>query len=244
LGITDASPEERLVLPGTCSSDSNFKNQEVHHNGSHDKLLVPEQKNLSSNSISTDNNMEIHSHKHIALCEEVIPTGTNWKSEVKQNYSREEIIRLSSMYGHRPTMMQLDRFNKLVAYLNPTVKILSFIDLNMHSWRPFEEKQSKLKEKLVTLRSPVCLSAYVWHYNSCMAFLCLTVHYIDDEWEQQQKIIRFCHVGPSCNAKELSNVKFTAIEEWHLGGKLFSIILDDAFIDDTVASEVKTRLQK
>jgi hypothetical protein len=77
-----------------------------------------------------------------------------------------------------------------------------------------------------------------------MAFLCLTVHYIDDGWEQQQKIIRFHHVGPSCNAKELSNVIFTAVEEWRLGGKLFSIILDDAFTDDTVTSEVKAHPQK
>lgn len=245
LGITDASPEERLVLPGTCPSDSNFKYQEVDHNGSHDEFVVPDQKNPASHSISADKNTEIQSHKEIALSEQVIPTGANWKNqEVKHNYSREEIIRVSSMYGHHPTMMELDRFKKLVAYLNPTVKIPSFIDLNVHSWKSFEEEESKLKEKLVTLRSRVCLSAYVWHYNPCLAFLCLSVHYIDDEWKQQQKIIRFRHVDPSCNAKELSNVIFVAIEEWHLGGKVFSIILDDAFIDDTVASEVKTSLQK
>uniref|UniRef100_K3ZZH2 BED-type domain-containing protein n=1 Tax=Setaria italica TaxID=4555 RepID=K3ZZH2_SETIT len=210
--------------------------------------LLRHQANCSTRtqkSISADKNTEIQSHKEIALSEQVIPTGANWKNqEVKHNYSREEIIRVSSMYGHHPTMMELDRFKKLVAYLNPTVKIPSFIDLNVHSWKSFEEEESKLKEKLVTLRSRVCLSAYVWHYNPCLAFLCLSVHYIDDEWKQQQKIIRFRHVDPSCNAKELSNVIFVAIEEWHLGGKVFSIILDDAFIDDTVASEVKTSLQK
>ncbi|CAN6166832.1 unnamed protein product [Urochloa humidicola] len=243
LGTTDAFPEQRLASPGT--DDANTMNQEVDQNGSYDRFMVPEQKNLASRSTSTDKNMENQAHREVASCEPVIPTGTNWKNrEVKQNYSCEEIIRVLPMHGHHPTMMELDRFKKLVAYLNPMVKMPSFIDLNINSWKLFQEEESKLKDKLVTLRSRVCLSAYVWHYNPRSSFLCLSVHYIDNEWEKQHKIIRFRAVGPSCSAKELSGIIFRAIEEWRLGGKIFSIILDDAFIDETVASDVKDRLQK
>jgi hypothetical protein len=31
-----------------------------------------------------------------------------------------------------------------------------------------------------------------------------------------------------------------AIEDWGLDDKVFSIILDDAFVDDSVASKIKT----
>jgi hypothetical protein len=51
-------------------------------------------------------------------------------------------------------------------------------------------------------------------------------------------------VDPSCDAKECSNVILGAIREWDLHDKVFSIIMDDAFIDDSVASNVKTSLQK
>ncbi|CAL5081280.1 unnamed protein product [Urochloa decumbens] len=245
LGITDAFPAQRLAWPGACTNDKNTKNQEVGQNGSHDKFVVHEQKNLASHSIPADKSMENEAHGGIALSEQVIPTGTNGKNqEVKQNHSHEEIVRALSMHGHHPSMIGLDRFKELVAYLNPMVKTPSFFDLTVDSWKLFQEEESKLKKKLVALRNRVCLSAYVWHCNPRLAFLCLSVHYIDDEWEKQQKIIRFRAVDPSCNAKELSNIMLKAIEEWHLGGKVFSIILDDAFIDDTVALNVKASLQK
>jgi hypothetical protein len=186
--------------------------------------------------------MENQAHGGTALSEQVIPTGTN--QEVKHDRSHEEFVRVLSMHGHHPSMIELGRFKKLVAYLNPMVKMPSFVDLTIDTWELFKEEESKLKEKIVALRSRVCLSAYVWHYNPRLAFLCLSVHYIDDEWEKQQKIIRFCSVHPSCSAKELSNIMLKAIEEWRLGGKVFNIILDDAFIDDTVALNVKTSLQK
>jgi hypothetical protein len=84
----------------------------------------------------------------------------------------------------------------------------------------------------------------VWHYDPHLAFLCLSIHYIDDEWQKQQKIITFSPVDPSCDAKECSNIILGAIREWDLHDKVFSIIMDDAFIDDSVASNVKASLQK
>ncbi|KAM0919897.1 hypothetical protein ACQ4PT_007890 [Festuca glaucescens] len=57
------------------------------------------------------------------------------------------------------------------------------------------------------------------------AFLCLSVHYIDDEWEKQKNIIKFEAVDPSCNAKELSQSILYDIEDWGLCDKIFGIIL-------------------
>jgi hypothetical protein len=64
---------------------------------------------------------------------------TNTKNqEVDQNgshkliFSHEEIVRVLSIHGHNPSMMEQDRFKKLVAYLNPMVKMPSFLYLNTH----------------------------------------------------------------------------------------------------------------
>jgi len=143
-------------------------------------------------------------------------------------------------------MIEQDRFKKLVAYLNPMVKMQSFLYLNTYFLNLCQQEESKLKEKLIALRSRACLSAYMWRYDPRphLAFLCLTVHYIDDKSEKQQKIIRFHAVNPSCNAKELGDIIWASIINWHLGGKIFNIILDDAFIDDTVALDVNASLQK
>src|SRR5688572_1949247 len=103
-------------------------------------------------------------------------------------------------------MVEQDGFRKLVAWLNPMVKMPSHFDLMGNSWKLHDQEQSRLKESLKALRSQVCLSAYMRHYDPRLAFLCLRVHYIDGEWVKQQKIIRFSPVNPSCNADELSDI--------------------------------------
>ncbi|CAN6217521.1 unnamed protein product [Urochloa humidicola] len=164
--------------------------------------------------------------------------------EVDQNRSPKELIEMLAMHGHLPRMVEQDGFRKLVDWLNPMVTMPSRFDLMGNIWKLHDQEQSRLKERLKALRSRVCLSTYMCHYDPCLAFLCLRVHYIDDEWEKQQKIIRFSPINPSCNADELSDIILRAIGIWGLCGKVFSIILDDAFTDDSVASNVKTKLQK
>ncbi|CAL5088519.1 unnamed protein product [Urochloa decumbens] len=82
----------------------------------------------------------------------------------------------------------------------------SRFDLIGNSWKLHDQKQSRLMERLKALRSQVSLSACMCHYDPSLAFLCLRVHYIDDEREKHQKIIRFSPINPSCNADELSDI--------------------------------------
>nr|CAB3453285.1 unnamed protein product [Digitaria exilis] len=236
-GTADAIPEqEELVLPNTCT-ETKRKNREVDQNGSCKKLAAPEQHVASPLS---DNRK---SHRE-TLSPDQKPVHTIQKNEVDHNLYAEELIGILAIHGQSPMMMEQSKFRKLVTGLDPIAKMPSPDVLRWSSWRLFDQEKSKLKEKLIALCSRISLSAYMWHYDLVLAFLCLTVHYVDDEWEKQQKIIRFCPLDPSCNSNELSNIISRAIEERGLDGKVFSILLDDAFVDDSVASNVKARLQK
>jgi hypothetical protein len=222
-GTADAMAGQDLSLLDTLT-DTNRKNQEAIQNGSHEEPTPPEQKDLALPVIST-----YHKKKN---------QGTN------QNISYEELVKKLAMDGHATSMLEQDSFWKLVAHLNPAVKIPSRIDLMRKTFNLFEQEKTKLKEKLAALPCRVCLSADTWLYDPRRLFLCLTVHYIDDEWKKQKNIIKFCDLRPSCSAEELSNTILRAIGEWGLDDKVFSIILDDTFIDDSVASNVKASLQK
>ncbi|KAF8657610.1 hypothetical protein HU200_059757 [Digitaria exilis] len=227
-----------VVMSLVCERERALrKNQEVDQIGSCKKLAAPEQDVASPLS---DNRK---SHRE-TLSPEQKPVHTIQKNEVDHNLYAEELIGILAMHGQSPMMMEQSKFRKLVTWLDPIAKMPSPDVLRWSSWRLFEKEKFKLKEKLIALCSRISLSAYMWHYDSVLAFLCLTVHYVDDEWEKQQKIIIFCPLDPSCNSNELSNIISRAIEEWGLDGKVFSILLDDAFVDDSVASNVKARLQK
>ena len=203
-GTTDAMAGQDLALLDT-PTDTNRKNQEAIQNGSHEEPAAPKQMGIALPGISTDPNKKNQ--------------GTD------QNISYEELVRKLAMDGHATSMVEQDGFWKLVAHLNPAVKIPSRIDLMRKTFNLFEQEKTKLKEKLAALPCQVCLSADTWLYDPRRLFLCLTVHYIDDEWKKQKKIIKFCDVRPS--AEELSNTILRAIGEWGLDDKVFSIILDD-----------------
>ncbi|KAG0543568.1 hypothetical protein BDA96_02G201300 [Sorghum bicolor] len=234
-GTADAVPVQELAFPDAHTNKNN-KNQEVDQNGSHEVLAAPE--------VSTDQHKN-QPHGEIALPEQDFPNDLSQKNQkVYQNCSPEELVRILAIHGHLPRMMEQDGFRKVAACLNPMVNMPSHHDFIGNICDLFQQEKSKLKEKLAALRGRVCLSAYMWHYDPHLAFLCLTIHYIDDEWEKQQKIITFSPMDPSCDAKQYSDIIVGAIREWDLHDKVFSIIVDDVFIDDSVASNIKTSLQK
>ncbi|XBH69859.1 hypothetical protein VPH35_097650 [Triticum aestivum] len=240
-----ALPQEKFPVLIDILIDTNEESQKVDQNLSHGELGTHEQKNLASCDTPTDKDRKNQSHEEPAVPDQDILANMNQKNlKVGQIEPHEELVRIFSVHGYPPSIQIHDRFCKFVASLNPMVKMPAKVDMYRYSRELFDKEKTKLKEKLASLRSRVCLSAYVWHYDLFSAFLCLSVHYIDDEWEKQTHIIRFRSVDPSCNAKQLSQDILNAIGDWGLRYKVFSITLDDAFLDDSVASDLKASLQE
>lgn len=233
------------VLLHILLADTNEEGQKVGQNLSHGELATHERKNLASCDTPTDKDRKNQSHEELTVPDQEIPTDMNQRDpEVGQIEPHEELVRIFSVHGYPPSIKIHDRFTKFVASLNPMVKMPAKVDMYRYSKELFDKEKTKLKEKLAALRSRVCLSAYVWHYDLTSAFLCLSVHYIDDEWEKQSHIIRFHSVDPSCSAKQLSQDILYSIGNWGLRYKVFSITLDEAFLDDSVASDLKASLQE
>ncbi|XP_071676313.1 zinc finger BED domain-containing protein RICESLEEPER 2-like [Lolium perenne] len=237
LGTADAALKKKgLALLG-IPNGMNKKNQEVNPQ---EGLATNEQKKLTSGDTPIDKDQNTKSHEELAVPEQDIPTIL----EADQGKPHEELFRIFSEHGHPPLIRVHDRFTKFVACLDPMVKLPAEFDMYGYSWRLFDKEKAKLKEKFAALSSRVWLSVYVWHYDLHSAFLCLSVHYIDDEWDKRKNIIKFEAVDPSRSAEELSQSILYAIEDWGLCDKIFGIILGDTFMDDSVASDIKARLPK
>uniref|UniRef100_A0A0E0QQT4 BED-type domain-containing protein n=1 Tax=Oryza rufipogon TaxID=4529 RepID=A0A0E0QQT4_ORYRU len=218
----DVMPHKKDPALPNSMNDTNRKSQEVDKSGSREELATPEQKNLTLRHVPTNNNDQSHD-EHPVPEQKNNPTGTNMKNpETDQNGSN-GLIQTMAMCGYLPLMMHNDRFRKCLPCFDSMVNMPANINIYLDFIQLFDKEKAKLKERFAALSSRVCLSAHVWHYVQQLAFLCLSVHYIDEEWERQQKIIRFCHVGPSCDAGELSSVILGAIEKWGLRDKLLQM---------------------
>ncbi|KAK8701308.1 hypothetical protein V6N13_019698 [Hibiscus sabdariffa] len=58
----------------------------------------------------------------------------------------------------------------------------------------FIEERSKLKDIVSKLSSRVCLTTDTWTSGQNLGYMCLTTHFIDDQWTFHKKIINFCPI--------------------------------------------------
>ncbi|MQM07582.1 hypothetical protein Taro_040426, partial [Colocasia esculenta] len=90
---------------------------------------------------------------------------------------------------------------------------------------------AKEKEKVYSLESLHCrvsLTLDMWTSIGNNGYMCLTCHYIDDDWNLKKKVLNFEYVEAPHGHKELTKVLLDKLLEWNIDKKLFSILLDNS----------------
>nr|CAD1823467.1 unnamed protein product [Ananas comosus var. bracteatus] len=106
-----------------------------------------------------------------------------------------------------------------VKNLQPQFKILSYDEVKADCMRIYEIARIRLHEG--------------------EEFLCLTCHYIDDEWKVKKKILNFLHIdAPSMTAEEIGRMVLEKLHEWGINKKLASIVLDNCSNGEAVGKEL------
>ncbi|KAK4389874.1 putative AC transposase [Sesamum angolense] len=104
----------------------------------------------------------------------------------------------------------------------------------------YEEEKVKIYKLLDGLRCKVSLTTDIWTFeNSHVAYCCLTVHFVDDSWELQKKILAFRNMPCPHDGETLFSFMKEMILEWNLDKKLFSIDVDNATNNDVMIRKVK-----
>lgn len=59
----------------------------------------------------------------------------------------------------------------------------------------FIDERVKLKDFFSKMSSRVSLTTDTWSSNQNLCYMCLTAHFIDDDWKLHKRIINFCLIG-------------------------------------------------
>jgi hypothetical protein len=68
----------------------------------------------------------------------------------------------------------------------------------------------------------------------------VTAHYIDDEWKLFKRIIKFTLVESPHDGRTMFNALLRTLEDWNIENKVFSITLDNAFVNDNLQNPCKS----
>ncbi|CAN0838658.1 Putative AC transposase [Linum grandiflorum] len=129
-------------------------------------------------------------------------------------------------------------------YLNSSVNPISRNTVKADILKIHARMKDELKLTLQKIPGRICLTSDMWTSLTTRSFLCLTTHYIDDNWKLNSKLLNFSHVRPPHAAFEMKLVIYRMLKEWGIENKIFTITLDNASNMTNMQTELRDLLNE
>ena len=83
----------------------------------------------------------------------------------------------------------------------------------------------------------------MWTSNQNKSYMCVTVHWIDDNWSIQKRIVKFVHIEGRHTGTKLSKTFTELMVKWYIDKRMFALTLDNASADEVVVKDIISDLR-
>ena len=105
-----------------------------------------------------------------------------------------------------------------------------------------EENFTILQRMFKTSTSKISLTMDLWTSNRMVGYICITAHFIDEEWQPQKRIVKFTAIETPHTGVVIINTMVKFIREWKIEDKLFALSLDNTSNNGAMIKLLKTHL--
>ena len=119
-------------------------------------------------------------------------------------------------------------------YLNPYAKMVCRNTEVSDIGKIYNRERIKLKEIMGRIPNRIFLTLGLWTASTSEGFICLTTHFIDENWKLASCVMNFCRMKPPHTSIELEAALFDSLKQWGIYKKIFSITLDNASTKDNM----------
>jgi hypothetical protein len=125
-------------------------------------------------------------------------------------------------------IVEHDYFVEFIKSLRPSFPLKSRVTARKDILDIYVLERDKLYAHLKTV--PCRFSATMDMWTSCQnkGYMCVTIHWIDDEWHIQKRIVGFFHVDGRHTGHKLAESFTEVMVNWFVEKKMFSLTLDNA----------------
>ncbi|KAE8690247.1 hypothetical protein F3Y22_tig00110904pilonHSYRG00114 [Hibiscus syriacus] len=136
--------------------------------------------------------------------------------------------------------VEREGFIEFCKALNPLFKLHSRTTATRDCYALFIEQRNELKNTFKNLYSRVCLTTDTWTSGQNLSYMCLTAHFIDDEWNLHKRIINFCPIAGH-SGQLIGRAVEKCLIEWGLKN-IMTITVDNASSNDLAIEYLRRRL--
>ncbi|EOY19162.1 T6D22.19, putative [Theobroma cacao] len=135
--------------------------------------------------------------------------------------------------------VEYDKIRAWAQYVNPNV-VMHCRNTTISDVRRIHlREKEKLKQVMVKVPNRICLTSDVWITSTFEDYICLTAHFVNENWKLCSKLLNFCRMLPPHIGVELAATVFDCLKEWGIDKKVFSLSLDNASATDNMKAALK-----
>lgn len=155
------------------------------------------------------------------------PMGTQKPDHCLQQLC-EKAVQAVLLHGYSFRWIENEDNCAILSFLNNAVKPIPAATLQAELLKLHQKTKEEVKCDLHKVSSRICLAADFWTSCTDRDYLCLSAHYVNDNWELNSKILNFS-VAPFPNfANDLCDRIYAILKEWAIENKLFSLTIHNA----------------
>lgn len=127
--------------------------------------------------------------------------------------------------------------------LNPDYKPPKADSVKSNILSLYKQYKCSIKEELKNHGGKLSFTTDIWTSPSSVPFICVTVHYIDAEWNLKHFVLAFRHIPGKHTGVRISTVFCDILKEYDVLERTLCVTLDnasnnDTFIDDLISKNV------
>ncbi|KAF7820824.1 zinc finger BED domain-containing protein RICESLEEPER 2-like [Senna tora] len=196
-----------------------------HADGRHARLYLTQTRTASDFSSPSVHRSRLQAHRHTHSRQSVSRTRTTGNGQ-----------RHRPLFSSSISLAQWD-FNSGTSY-SKVSRNTAVADI----WKFYLDQKELLKQSMSRTAGRICLTADCWTSYNVEGYICLTTHFVDENWKLNSKILSFCKMEPPHTGIELANKVFECLKEWGIDRKVFSLTLDNASANDNMQDILKEQL--